>query len=61
MAPAVVDRVVADVARDLADGAWDKRYGHLRSLDSFDAGMRMLVARPTPSPDELVQTMGAPD
>jgi hypothetical protein len=61
MAPAVVDRVVADVARDLADGTWDKRYGHLRSLESLDAGMRMLVARPTPSPDELVQAMGAPD
>ena len=44
--PAVVDRVVAAVAADLADGSWDERHGHLRTLDAFDAGMRLVVARP---------------
>ena len=31
MPPAVVERVVAAVARDLASGAWDARHGHLRA------------------------------
>jgi hypothetical protein len=44
MAPAGVERVVAAVERDLASGAWDARYGHLRALDAFDAGLRLIVA-----------------
>jgi hypothetical protein len=44
MPPGVVDRVVAAVERDLADGSWDARYGHLRGLDEYDAGMRLVVA-----------------
>jgi hypothetical protein len=42
--PTVVARVVANVARDLESGAWDTRYGHLRQLDEFDAGLRLIVA-----------------
>lgn len=42
----VVERVVAAVGRDLESGAWDARHGHLRGLDEFDAGMRMLVNQP---------------
>ncbi len=42
----VVDRVVADVERDLADGTWDARHGHLRELDAFDAGLRLIVGLP---------------
>ena len=45
MDPAVVNRVVDAVARDLASGAWDERFGHLRALEAFDAGMRLIVAR----------------
>lgn len=30
--------------RDLADGAWDERYGHLRALAEIDIGYRLLVA-----------------
>ncbi len=41
--PAVVERVVAAVARDLADGTWDARHGHLRDLDAFDAGLRLVI------------------
>lgn len=40
----VVDRVVSEVSRDLASGLWDDRYGHLRSLDAFDVGLRLVVA-----------------
>jgi SAM-dependent methyltransferase len=42
----VVDRVVAAVTRDLEDGTWDARYGHLRELDEYDAGLRLLVSDP---------------
>src|SRR5262249_25925343 len=44
MSPEVGDRVVAAVERDLADGSWDARNGHLRALDAYDAGMRLVVA-----------------
>ncbi|HEY6762343.1 MAG TPA: methyltransferase domain-containing protein [Baekduia sp.] len=44
MLPATVDRCVAAVERDLASGAWDARHGHLRDLDAYDAGLRLVVA-----------------
>jgi len=44
MPPEVVERVVAAVERDLADGTWDARYGELRTLAEYDAGMRLVVA-----------------
>lgn len=46
MSPEVVDRAVAALERDLADGTWDARHGRLRELDAFDAGMRMVVGEP---------------
>jgi SAM-dependent methyltransferase len=42
----VVNRVVEAVRRDLQDGTWDARNGHLRDLDEYDAGLRLLVSRP---------------
>lgn len=30
--------------RDLRDGSWDARHGHLRTLNEFDAGIRLVVA-----------------
>lgn len=45
MSDEVVQRVVADVAGDLQSGAWDRKYGHLRTLDEYDAGLRLVVAR----------------
>jgi SAM-dependent methyltransferase len=44
MSPTVVARVVDAVTRDLQDGTWDERHGHLRELDEYDAGMRLVVA-----------------
>jgi hypothetical protein len=43
MDPEVVDRVVAAVRRDLESGAWDERHGHLRGLEAFDVGLRLVV------------------
>jgi SAM-dependent methyltransferase len=44
MDASVVERVVRDVRRDLDNGAWDERHGHLRELDEFDAGLRLIVS-----------------
>lgn len=46
MPRAVVDRVTEAVRRDLESGAWDRRYGHLRDLESFDAGLRLVTNLP---------------
>jgi SAM-dependent methyltransferase len=43
----VVNRVVEAVRRDLQDGAWDARHGHLRELEEYDAGLRLLVSNPS--------------
>lgn len=41
----VINRVVSEVKRDLENGSWDKRYGYLRTLSEFDAGLRLITAR----------------
>jgi hypothetical protein len=46
MDEAIVERVVADVRRDLEDGTWDGRNGALRDAAEHDAGLRLIVARP---------------
>jgi hypothetical protein len=38
-------RIVDSLARDLADGTWDARYGSLRSQDWYLGAMRLVVAR----------------
>ena len=45
MSEVVIARVVSAVSRDLADGSWDARHGHLRQLEEYDAGLRLIVAR----------------
>ncbi len=42
----VVQRAVNAVQRDLEDGAWEERHGHLRGLEEYDAGLRLLTAHP---------------
>ncbi len=44
MAPGVIDRVVTEVAGDVASGRWDERHGYLRRLESSDVGLRLVVA-----------------
>ena len=46
MEPGIVDRIVAALGRDLADGAWAARHGHLRALAEHDVGLRLVIARP---------------
>ena len=59
MAPSVVERVVDAVGRDLASGAWDRRHGHLRALESFDVGLRLVVAA-SPSAARIRSSHGHP-
>jgi hypothetical protein len=43
---AAVDRLAAAVdrlARDLGNGSWERRHGHLRKLTEFDIGLRLIV------------------
>jgi SAM-dependent methyltransferase len=42
--PSAARRAVEDLERDLATGAWDERYGHLRELDELDVGLRLIRA-----------------
>ena len=44
--PTVVQRVVTRLTRDLQDGTWVARHGHLLTLDTLDAGLRLVVATP---------------
>jgi SAM-dependent methyltransferase len=41
--PAVAARAVAALRRDLEDGTWDARHGHLRALEAYDAGLRLVT------------------
>jgi hypothetical protein len=41
--PEVEDRIVATLAADLASGAWDARYGHLRTQPWFEGAVRLIV------------------
>jgi SAM-dependent methyltransferase len=46
MSAPVVERVVSALGRDLQDGTWDARYGHLRELSEYDAGLRLITSHP---------------
>jgi SAM-dependent methyltransferase len=39
-----VERGIDRLARDLSSGGWDRRNGHLRTLDSLDLGYVLLIA-----------------
>ena len=43
LAPDVIDRGLAQLKSDLASGEWERRCGHLRSLEALDASYRLLV------------------
>jgi hypothetical protein len=46
MTPEIVQRVVAAVERDLRYGTWEARHAHLRDVDEYDAGWRLVVDDP---------------
>jgi SAM-dependent methyltransferase len=44
--PGVERRIVARLAGALASGAWDAEHGELRSQESFDGALRLVVSEP---------------
>jgi SAM-dependent methyltransferase len=44
VSPAVVARFERDLRRDLDDGAWDRRFGALRTAPTYDGSLRLVVA-----------------
>ena len=40
----VINRVIEELKRDLDSGEWDKKYGELRTLAEYDAGLRIITA-----------------
>jgi hypothetical protein len=51
--PRAADRGVARLKADLASGEWARRFGHLASIEAFDVGYRLIVARAEPARDQL--------
>ncbi|MBL9173087.1 MAG: class I SAM-dependent methyltransferase [Verrucomicrobiales bacterium] len=46
VAPAAVSRFEANLARDLADGTWDARHGHLREQECLEGSLVLVVSAP---------------
>jgi SAM-dependent methyltransferase len=44
--PEVEERAVSSLRDDLASGAWDARYGELRTRGEFDSSLRLVVGSP---------------
>jgi SAM-dependent methyltransferase len=42
----VHDRFTRELTRDLADGSWDRRYGHLRTQPALDGSLILVTSRP---------------
>ncbi|MBN1191829.1 MAG: hypothetical protein JXA46_18905 [Dehalococcoidales bacterium] len=43
--PDAVRRGVKKLRNDLSTGEWERKYGYLRKLDSFDTGFRFITFR----------------
>ena len=44
--PEVHDRFTSELSRDLADGTWDRRHGHLRTQPALDGSLILVSSRP---------------
>ena len=47
---AVHDRFTAELSRDLANGSWDDRHGHLRTLPAFDGALILVTSQGQDAP-----------
>lgn len=45
VAPDAEARFASTLSEDLASGAWDQRWGHLRTQPTFDGGLRLVIRR----------------
>ena len=55
---AAVERGIDRLARDLSSGRWDRRNGHLRTLDSLDLGYVLLIATSGVSEEQAATELG---
>jgi SAM-dependent methyltransferase len=46
VSPAVHERFSRDLSRDLADGTWDRRHGHLRTQPAFHGSLILVTTQP---------------
>ena len=46
MDPEAERRAIRRLSEDLASGEWDRRWGELRALDSYDVGVRLVLSSP---------------
>lgn len=46
--PAIVARGLARLANDLADGSWDRAFGHLRTQPTYDGSLRLIIRDAVP-------------
>ncbi len=44
--PEAEPRFVAALTADLASGAWDDRWGVLRTRDAYDVSLRLIISHP---------------
>ena len=42
--PGAEERIVTGLDEALRSGAWDAEHGHLRDLDSYDGGLRLVIS-----------------
>ncbi len=49
--PAVHDRFERELRADLDSGAWDRRWGHLRTQDAFEGSLVLVVSGPVSGGD----------
>ncbi|HYQ18582.1 MAG TPA: hypothetical protein VEQ58_22555 [Polyangiaceae bacterium] len=47
VAPAAIARFEAHLAKDLADGTWDRKHGHLRSQPFLEGALVLVVSKPS--------------
>jgi Methyltransferase domain len=44
--PSLTDSYVRELRRELENGSWDSKYGHLRIQPQFEGSLRLIVSRP---------------
>ncbi|OXS95751.1 class I SAM-dependent methyltransferase [Pandoraea apista] len=57
--PGVQTRFAERLRRDLEDGAWDRKYGSLRTQPTFDGSLRLIVAAPEGESSTFHQAVAA--
>jgi SAM-dependent methyltransferase len=45
--PEIIEEFEQRLAADLASGEWDRQWGHFRTMEEFDGGLRLVISDPT--------------